>query len=107
LESAVDDGLPPLEADRALLGRILANLLNNAFKHTRAGGRIAVAARPEGDHVLITVQDTGEGIPQDLLPYIFEKFVAGESDHPRRMSYAPSLRLTFRRLAECSQGGTY
>jgi signal transduction histidine kinase len=105
LESAVDDGLPPVEADRALLGRILANLLNNAFKHTRAGGRIAVAAGAEADQVLITVRDTGEGIPEDLLPYIFEKFVAGESDHPRRMSYDSGLGLTFCRLAVEAHGG--
>jgi signal transduction histidine kinase len=105
LESDVASGLPPLEADRALLGRILGNLLNNAFKHTPGGGRIVVGARAEGDEILLTVSDTGEGIPEDLLPYIFEKFVAGDSDNRRRMTYDSGLGLTFCRLAVQAHGG--
>lgn len=105
LESAVAPDLPLLEADRALLGRILGNLLNNAFKHTPGGGRIVVAARVEGDEILMTVSDTGEGIPEDLLPYIFEKFVAGDSDNRRRMTYDSGLGLTFCRLAVQAHGG--
>jgi len=64
-----------------------------------------VAARADGAQALITVRDTGEGIPEDLLPYIFEKFVAGESDHPRRMTYDSGLGLTFCRLAVEAHGG--
>jgi signal transduction histidine kinase len=106
LETDVAAGLPPVDADRELLGRILGNLLSNAFKHTPSGGRITVSARQEGDRIVLNVSDTGEGIPEDLLPYIFEKFVAGESENRRRQTYDSGLGLTFCRLAvECHGGG--
>jgi len=105
METQVADGLPPVDADRALLGRILANLLSNAFKHTPAGGRIVIEASAQGGEVQFSVRDTGEGIPEELLPYIFEKFVAGEKDDRRRPSYDSGLGLTFCRLAiECHGG---
>jgi two-component system sensor histidine kinase BaeS len=101
----VPPGLPRVDADRALLGRILGNLLSNAFKHTPSGGCITVAARGEEDRMVLSVSDTGEGIPQDLLPYIFEKFVAGETEHRRRQTYDSGLGLTFCRLAVECHGG--
>jgi signal transduction histidine kinase len=105
LETAIPAGLPLVDADRALLGRILGNLLSNAFKHTPSGGCITVAARAEDDRVVLSVSDTGEGIPEDLLPYIFEKFVAGESENRRRQTYDSGLGLTFCRLAVECHGG--
>jgi signal transduction histidine kinase len=105
LETDVAPGLPPVDADRELLGRILGNLLSNAFKHTPAGGRITVSAGEEGDRIVLSVRDTGEGIPEDLLPYIFEKFVAGESENRRRQTYDSGLGLTFCRLAVECHGG--
>jgi signal transduction histidine kinase len=106
LETRVAPDLPTLEADRNLVERILGNLLSNAFKHTPTGGRITVEARAEGSDVVFSVSDTGEGIPEDLLPHIFDKFVAGDSDGHRRSSYDSGLGLTFCRLAvECHGGG--
>jgi signal transduction histidine kinase len=105
LETDVPADLPPLDADRGLLSRILANLLSNAFKHTPSGGRVVVSARAEGERIAVSVRDTGEGIPADLLPYIFEKFVAGESEDRRRQSYDSGLGLTFCRLAVECHGG--
>jgi signal transduction histidine kinase len=105
METDVAPGLPPVDADRELLGRILGNLLSNAFKHTPSGGRITVSAREEGDRIVLSVRDTGEGIPEDLLPYIFEKFVAGESENRRRQTYDSGLGLTFCRLAVECHGG--
>ncbi len=57
-----------------LRNEVMGNLLANAFKFTPAGGAIAVSARGEGDRVLLTVRDTGEGIPSEDLPHIFEKY---------------------------------
>jgi signal transduction histidine kinase len=105
LESAVSEDLPPVDADPELLARILANLLSNAFKHTPTGGRIVIGARLEGDEIVTTVTDDGEGIPEDLQPHIFEKFVAGESDDRHRRTYDSGLGLTFCRLAVQAHGG--
>jgi two-component system sensor histidine kinase/response regulator len=105
LETDVPEDLAPVDADRGLLSRILANLLSNAFKHTPSGGKVVVAARDTGQAIAVSVRDTGEGIPPDLLPYIFEKFVAGESEDRRRQSYDSGLGLTFCRLAVECHGG--
>ncbi len=105
LENRVGSDLPTPRADRELVSRVIANLLNNAVKHTPGGGRVTVEARQEQDSVILMVSDNGEGIPEDLQPRIFEKFVAGESDASRRMLYDSGLGLTFCRLAIECQGG--
>lgn len=105
LESRIGGDLPQVSADRELVGRVVANLLNNAFKHTPAGGEVVVDARAEGREIVLTVRDTGEGIPEDLLPHIFDKFVAGDSMNARRERYDSGLGLTFCKLAVQSHGG--
>ena len=105
LETRVAPGLPALEADRNLVGRILGNLLSNAFKHTPSGGRIMLEARAEGDDIVLSVSDTGEGIPEGLLPHIFDKFVAGDGNGHGRSTYDSGLGLTFCRLAVECHGG--
>jgi CheY-like chemotaxis protein/anti-sigma regulatory factor (Ser/Thr protein kinase) len=63
-----------VEADATRLCQVIANLLNNAAKYTPDGGRITVtAARQDGDAV-ITVEDSGVGIPVPLLPRVFDMF---------------------------------
>jgi signal transduction histidine kinase len=105
LENRVRPDLAAPRADRELLSRVIANLLNNAFKHTPGGGLVTVDAQQEGVAVTLTVSDTGEGIPEELQPHIFDKFVAGESDTSRRMLYDSGLGLTFCRLAVECHGG--
>jgi len=65
------------------VGRILHNLLDNALAHTPEGGTIAVRAAPEGGSVLISVQDSGEGISAEDLPRVFERFYRGEQSRSR------------------------
>ena len=69
-----DDGLRDLVTDPGLLRQILLNLLTNALDAVDKNGRVTVAAIPEGDSVLLTVTDTGHGIPVDDLKRIFEPF---------------------------------
>jgi two-component system sensor histidine kinase BaeS len=68
-----------VRADGDALRRVLVNLISNALKFTPSGGRISVAARPSGAVVEIDVADTGQGIPADELPKLFDRFARGSS----------------------------
>ncbi len=61
--------------DGARLHQILANLLANARTHTPSGTRVVTRLRPEADMVRISVSDNGPGIPRELQPTVFERFV--------------------------------
>jgi signal transduction histidine kinase len=70
--------LPPARIDPSRLEQVLANLLRNGMRHTPPGGIVAVMASIEGDSVRVDVRDTGEGIPPQDLPHIWERFFRGE-----------------------------
>jgi PAS domain S-box-containing protein len=78
LNHEVSVTLPPdpiyLHADPVRLAQVLSNLLNNACKYTEPGGRIWLSAKREGSDVLVSVKDTGIGIPPPMLTHIFEMF---------------------------------
>ncbi len=63
-----------LDADPVRLAQIISNLLNNAAKYTEPGGQIWLSAQREGNEVLISVRDTGMGIPAEMLPRVFDMF---------------------------------
>jgi PAS domain S-box-containing protein len=63
-----------LDGDPIRLAQVIANLLTNAAKYTERGGRIVLAARREGGAVVVSVRDTGIGIPQAMLTKVFELF---------------------------------
>jgi signal transduction histidine kinase/DNA-binding response OmpR family regulator len=93
------------EGDPVRLTQVVANLLNNAAKYTDRGGHIALRARREGGHVLISVRDDGIGIAPGMLERIFEMFVQGEQTADRvRAGLGLGLTLV-RNLVEL-HGGT-
>jgi NtrC-family two-component system sensor histidine kinase KinB len=71
------ENLPGFRADAAQIGRVLINLLNNAIRHTPAGGRVTLSAQVSADSgkLLFKVCDTGAGIPEAYKDRIFERFV--------------------------------
>lgn len=69
--------IPHACADPKALRRVLSNIVENAIKYTPDGGRIRVAARAEGEEVLIGVTDNGRGIPPEDMPVLFDKFHRG------------------------------
>jgi two-component system, OmpR family, sensor histidine kinase BaeS len=71
------DKVPTIEVDPARIRQVIGNLLSNAIRHTPSGGSVSVAVGSASDLVTIAVTDTGEGIPPDLLPHVFERFVKG------------------------------
>ena len=79
-------GLPRVNADLSLIERVLDNLIGNALKHTHSGGRVTVSLMAAADCVAVSVADTGAGIPQADLPFIFDRFYRAEGE--RRSSGA-------------------
>jgi signal transduction histidine kinase len=69
-------GLPELSLDPERMGQVLGNLLDNALRHTPAGGAVTISAAlsPGTSDVELSVADTGEGIPAAHLPHLFERF---------------------------------
>jgi signal transduction histidine kinase/DNA-binding response OmpR family regulator len=63
-----------VNGDLARLAQVLTNLLNNAAKYTEQAGQIWITARHEGNSAIISVRDTGSGIPSDMLTAIFDLF---------------------------------
>jgi len=63
-----------LEADPVRLAQVIANLLNNAAKYTEPGGKICLAAHRDGTEIVVSVRDSGVGIPAEMLPRVFEMF---------------------------------
>jgi PAS domain S-box-containing protein len=83
LGSDVPPDLPPAWADAGLIERVLQNLVDNAIKFTPSGGVVRVAAQVDTDdtgrsRILVSVSDTGPGIPLKLQERLFQKFVTGE-----------------------------
>ncbi|CAJ0863082.1 two-component system, sensor histidine kinase [freshwater sediment metagenome] len=63
-----------VEGDSVRLSQIVSNLLNNAAKYTEAGGRVEIAAGRLNRWAVLSVEDTGVGIPKEMLPHVFDLF---------------------------------
>jgi PAS domain S-box-containing protein len=63
-----------VDGDRTRLTQVFSNILHNAAKYTRPAGRIRIELRQTDEHVLISVRDSGIGIPREMLGYVFELF---------------------------------
>ncbi|MFT3922131.1 MAG: ATP-binding protein [Myxococcales bacterium] len=94
-----------MEADITRMAQIVANLVNNAAKYTPQGGTIALEARLEGSTLVVSVSDSGIGIPAEMLPRVFDMFTqVGRSIERSQGGLGIGLTLV-RRLVEL-HGGT-
>ena len=93
----VEPGLPPAQADHERLERVLANLVDNALKYTPENGRIRLSARTQADALLVSVIDSGPGVPPADRQRIFDRFTQGSGDTLSRRGFG--LGLAYCRLA--------
>jgi signal transduction histidine kinase/ActR/RegA family two-component response regulator len=93
-----------VEADLIRLAQVLANLLNNAAKFTPEGGRICLTAQRENGEAVISVRDTGMGIPAEVLPHIFDLFTQGQRSLDRSQGGLGIGLTLVRRLVELHGG---
>ena len=84
--------IPFAYGDIGLIQRVLENLIDNAIRHTPAGGKITLSLSDNKDNIIVKVADTGSGIPADDLPHIFERFFRSTKE-PRTKSYNSGLGL--------------
>ncbi|HEY8077703.1 MAG TPA: PAS domain S-box protein [Labilithrix sp.] len=79
------DEAPLLVADAERIQQVVWNLLSNAVKFTDSGGAIHVAIRRESSRLLVSVRDTGRGIEESFLPYVFDRFKQADASTTRRV----------------------
>ncbi len=99
---------PSLEvsADAGRLNQVLHNLLANAMRYTRPGGSITLCGESSDDGVRIVVRDTGQGVPPDDLPYVFERFWRGDRSRSHAGGAGSGLGLAIVQQLVRAHGGT-
>ena len=78
-------GILPSGATRDKLEQVFVNLVDNAIKYTKEGGRITVKLSGAGDSVIVTVEDNGIGIPKEDIERVFERFYRVDKAHSREL----------------------
>jgi two-component system OmpR family sensor kinase len=92
-----------LDGDEERLKRLFINLVDNAIKYTRRNGKIVIAAHKGRDFADITVSDTGIGIPEDELSYIFDRFYQINKSGGKKSGFGLGLSVA-RSIAESHKG---
>ena len=101
---SVDLGSCWVDGDPTRLEQIISNLLDNALKYTPSGGNIDIDVAAEGDDMVLTVRDSGVGIPAELLPQVFDVFVQGAISIDRSQGGLGIGLSLVRRLVELHGG---
>lgn len=90
--------------DKQRLAQVFSNLLTNSLKHTEPNGEVVVSVVHDSEMVMITIKDNGIGIPEEDLPYVFERFYRGDRSRNRERG-GSGLGLTIAKgIVEAHQG---
>jgi two-component system sensor histidine kinase BaeS len=104
LTTNIESSLPAVWADPHRVSQVLANLLDNALRHTENGGRVDVTASANHTVVTITVTDNGDGILAEHLPHVFERFYRVDAARDREHGGAGIGLAIAKALVEAHQG---
>jgi two-component system sensor histidine kinase BaeS len=103
---AEENTVGAVEVDRQRMGQVLGNLLTNALRHTPPGGTVSVRATAHGPRrIALVVADTGDGIPTEHLPQVFERFWRGDTARNRDHG-GSGIGLTISKALVEAHGGT-
>ena len=91
--------------DRTRLAQVVGNLLDNAIRHTPPGGSVSVTLEFGADVATVSIRDTGEGIPEEQLPFVFDRFYRVDPSRSR-ITGGAGLGLTIARQLVEAHGGT-
>ncbi len=91
--------------DPVALRRVFMNLIENAVKYNREGGRVAIRLQPEGERVRVIVSDNGPGIPAEALPQLFRRFYRVDKARSRESGGAGLGLAICRSFIEAHEGG--
>lgn len=103
LTVVVEPGLGTVQLDPDRAHQVLANLLDNARRHTPTGGQVTVTARDDGDAAVVTVEDDGDGMEPGQLAHVFERFYRGDAS--RKAVTGSGIGLTIARAIARAHGG--
>lgn len=85
LDVQIDRSITPVQGDRNRLKQVLLNLMTNAIKYNKPRGKVILRLKQKRESLLLSIEDTGRGIPEEALPHIFDRFYRvpyQESDAP-------------------------
>jgi two-component system, OmpR family, sensor histidine kinase BaeS len=105
LTRSLSSDLPLLLADSDRITQVLTNLLANSLAYTPAGGEVTVSALKTGGEVLVSVKDTGFGIPAESLPHIFDRFYRVDKSRSRAAGGGSGIGLTIAKALVEAHGG--
>jgi signal transduction histidine kinase len=100
VEMAVEGTAPPIEVDPVRIRQVLTNLVTNSIRYMPDGGQVTVKVTSHPGRVQVSVEDTGPGIPAEILPQIFERFTKSKD------STGSGLGLTIARNLVEAHGGS-
>lgn len=102
LTRQLESSLPLISADADWAGEMLVEILDNAIRYTPEGGAVTVRTRLYEEYLVVEIQDSGVGIPPDVLPHIFERFYRADEAHSTR-GFGLGLAIA-KKVAELHEG---
>ena len=103
IKPTLSASLPQVSGNEGTLVEAVTNVLNNAVKYSRVGGKIDITTAEENGSIIITVTDNGVGIAEEDLPHIFDDFYSGKSRPEGERSSGVGLAIT-KRIIEAHDG---
>ena len=97
--------LPPVVGDGDRLSQVFNNLVENAIKHTPAGGKVSISTQTREGQAAVSIRDTGPGIPPEELPRIFERFYQMDKSRKHGPSHSAGLGLAIATQIVEAHGG--